>query len=249
VNLSRASLLAAAGGLLASMAAYTAPADAAPVPSAASLQLPTGSAAQQAAALRIIGGKAWTAGDLALVKQNRALAAHVPDPTQQPVTGVTTNDPNAVVTFDGRGGGFSVHVGPAPLAATRARVHVIAPHAISRAATEICGAWVDAYAQLNALTGGSLYRYHHRVGYCRNGSVVTRWQSRQDYFSNIDPSFVIKDREDNRNYGIGTNYAESYMSHEIDQCIFKYGCIYYHHPHIHIVVHGDGTYSYGTNAG
>ena len=145
------------------------------------------------------------------------MAAQVPDPSQ----------PAEVLAIASSGGAVTKSAKPT---------------AVTALATN-CGAWVDAWFQKNSVLGNSIYKWHHYVRYCRNGSVVTTWQSRYDYITDQQSGVYLREQTVNSQWGLGTNNATSHIQRHLEFCILKLGCYENHYPSSKITVHGNGTYN------
>jgi hypothetical protein len=175
------------------------------------------------AALDRIEAGTWTEADLDLVRQHPDIAAQVPDPSQPP-------EPLSIASSGG----------------TRERT---ATTKAASALTTICGAWVDAWFQKKSILGNSIYKWHHYVRYCRNGSVVTTWQARYDYITDQQSGVYVREQTVNSQWGLGTNSATSHIQRHLEFCILKLGCYENHLPWSRITVHGNGTYSWTGSTG
>lgn len=176
--------------------------------------------AGMAGALDRIEAGTWSGADLALIRSRPELAAQVPDPT----------DPGTVTQ----------HVG------TRV---VDAPAVSALTAATTCGHWVRITYTKRSLTGSVIYAYGHYVQYCRNGSAVTRWESRYDYLAQSSSVVYWREQVVNKQAGIGTSSAWSHVQRHIEYCVVKYGCYANTYPWSKITVYGNAGYSYtGANA-
>jgi len=108
----------------------------------------------------------------------------------------------------------------------------------------ICGAWVDAWYRQRSLLGSTIYVYHHRVVYCRDGTRVTAWQNRYDYLSEAQGIVYWREQTVNQAGGIGTSSAWSHVARHVELCVVNPGCYASLYPWIRITVRGNGTYSY-----
>ncbi|NEA31273.1 hypothetical protein [Streptomyces sp. SID13031] len=117
----------------------------------------------------------------------------------------------------------------------------------NRTIQAICGAWVDVWYRHRSLTGSTIYQYHQRVVYCRDGTRVTSWQSRYDYLSYQQSIVNWKEQTVNQEWGIGTSSAWSHIQRHIELCI-PTKCYAHVYPWIKIGVRGNGTYEYTGSA-
>ena len=175
------------------------------------------------AALESIEAGTWTQADLDLIGQYPDIAAQVPDPSQPPEL--------LAVASSG---------GPERKSAQTNAVSTL---------TTVCGAWVDAWFQKNSVLGNSIYKWHHYVRYCRNGRVVTSWQTRYDFITDQQSGVYLRDLAANAQWGIGTNNATSHLQRHLEFCILKLGCYENHYPWSKITVHGNGTYDWTGSTG
>ena len=169
-------------------------------------------------ALDRIGDGTWTQADLALIRQYPDIAAQVPDPSAPPEVLSTSSGGT------GNSGGRTTST--------------IATAAVT------CGWWVDVWFAKTSILGNTIYRWHHKVVYCRNGAKVTDWQSRSDYLTDQQNGVYMRDLKANYAYGLGTNNAVSFRQREIEYCILKIGCYENHYPWSQITIHGDGNYDF-----
>jgi hypothetical protein len=176
-----------------------------------------------AGALDRIADGTWTKADLALIKAHPSVAAQVPDPSVPADTGADIGGtPNELA-----GGAAS-----------------------TRALVTTCGYWVDVwYGKVSSL-GNRIFKWHHKVGYCRNGSVVKQWEYRTDYLTEAQSGVQMKDEGFNAwQNGLGTGTATSFRQRRIDYCVFNYGCYENYYPYSQINVFGSGGYTYSGSAG
>ena len=167
-------------------------------------------------ALHRIAQDRYTSSDLALIRQHPKLAAKVPDPTQTPVLHASTG--------------------------LASRSHDTT--AVRTLGT--CGHWVDVWFRKRSLLGKTLYKWHHRVVYCRTGRKVTDWKKRYDYLTDASSVVYFRGLEVNEQDGIGTAAAWSHRQRHIEFCIAseKIGCYASLHPWSRIKVYAGGGYSY-----
>jgi len=173
-----------------------------------------------ATALENVEADTWTQADLDLIRSVPEVAALVPDPSEPPVVLSVAES-----------------LGSLPKGSP------------SAAAPVICGAWVDVWYQKTSVLGNSIYRWHHYVRYCRNGSKVTSWQNRYDYVTDTQTGVYVRELEVNQQWGIGTNSAVSHLQRHLEFCIARYGCYENHHPWSKVTVHGNGTSSFTGSTG
>jgi hypothetical protein len=115
-------------------------------------------------------------------------------------------------------------------------------------ATVSCGWWryVDLWEK--SMLGNIIYRWRHYVQWCRNGSVVTKWEVRKDWLVDSDGGVKLRDEgSENWSYGIGTWRATSFRQQHIEFCVFNIGCYSDTYPWSKIWVYGAGgnDYTYG----
>ncbi|WP_182901819.1 hypothetical protein [Microbispora sp. H10830] len=113
----------------------------------------------------------------------------------------------------------------------------------------ICGAYADVWFRKRSLLGSTIYVWHHRVVYCRDGSRVTSWQNRYDYLSDAQSIVYMRELLVNQAGGVGTTSAWSHLQRHLEYCVAKYGCYASMKPWSRITVHGNATYSYTGSAG
>jgi hypothetical protein len=176
---------------------------------------------QVVVALERIEAGTWTQADLAVIRQYPDIAAQVPDPSQ----------PAELLSVSSSGG--------------------TAPSGGKTAAslTTICTAYVDAWFQKVSVLGNSIYKWHHYVRYCRNGSAVTSWQARYDYITDEQSGVYVRDLVVNAQWGLGSNSATSHLQRHLEFCVYKVGCYENHYPWSKITVHGNGTYDWTGSTG
>lgn len=174
-------------------------------------------AVTSAALNRIAAGK-YTAADLALVRNDPALAAQVPDP-QGLTSGVTRST----------------------LSSTATRV---ASTKTTAAATASCGHWVDVWFKQKSLLGSTIYIWHHRVDYCRTSAKVTKFTNRYDYLTHAQSIVVVRGLTVNQKGGTGTYTAWSHLQRHLEYCVVKYGCYANTYPWSKITVKASGSYTY-----
>ena len=112
----------------------------------------------------------------------------------------------------------------------------------ARAST--CGHWVDVWFRKRSLLGDTLYKWHHRVVYCRTARRVTHWQNRYDYRTAASSIVQVRERTTNQQGGIGTSAAWSHLQRHLEFCVVKYGCYASLYPWSRITVYGAGGYDY-----
>ena len=172
-----------------------------------------------ARALERIEAGLWSNADLALIRTQPELAAQVPDPTD---AGTVTQQAGTNIASERSG-------------------------ALTAATT--CGEWVRVVYTKRSLTGSVIYAYGHYVQYCRNGSAVTRWESRYDYLAQSSSVVYWREPVVNKQAGVGTSSAWSHFQRHIEYCVVKYGCYANTYPWSKITVYGKGGYTYtGANA-
>ena len=113
----------------------------------------------------------------------------------------------------------------------------------------VCGAWVDVWFRKRSLLGSTIYRWHHKVVYCRSGGRVSSWQSRYDYLTDADSIVQVRGLVANQASGTGGTSAWSHKQRHLEYCVVKYGCYANTYPQSKITVRGDGSYSYSGSAG
>ena len=175
----------------------------------------TGTDPAVAAALARVADGTFTTADLGLIKKDPEVADSVPDVAAVPQVEVT------------RGLGT-----------------MEPPTSSTTSAVTWCNAWADVWYTQKSLTGHVMYVWHHKVVYCRDGSRVTRFQNRYDYWTNTSGVVYVRALEVNQAGGINTNAAWSHLQRNIEYCVVRYGCYASAHPWSIVTVHGNGTYSY-----
>ncbi|MFC4122329.1 hypothetical protein [Nonomuraea zeae] len=108
----------------------------------------------------------------------------------------------------------------------------------------ICGAWVDVWYRKRSLLGSTLYVWHHRVVYCRDGARVTRWQNRYDYITDSQSVVYVRGLQVNQAGAVPAASSWSHLQRIVELCVVKYGCYSTYKPHSLITVRGNGTYTY-----
>jgi len=89
-----------------------------------------------------------------------------------------------------------------------------------------------------------VYRWHHWKRWCwSNGRVTGVWTSA--YATNMDANWYYKGLAASSSYFYGANQSGhySFRQAEMQNCVFKYGCIGSEYPWVKIWVKGDGSYS------
>jgi hypothetical protein len=107
-----------------------------------------------------------------------------------------------------------------------------------------CGHWVDVWFRKRSLLGDTLYKWHHRVVYCRTARRVMHWQNRYDYLTAASSIVQVRERTTNQQGGIGTSAAWSHLQRQLEFCVIKYGCYASLYPWSRITVYGAGGYDY-----
>ena len=138
--------------------------------------------AEIAAALASIGDGTWTEADLDYLRLYPEVAAQVIDPTSHEIDTVDVFDyPPPGLDPD------SADPGSAD-AGTMA------------AAT--CRKATVTYTK-RTLLGFVAYKWHHTVGRCYSGGMITRIYDRYDYVTDKDANFYVRGLGDQRLYGVG----------------------------------------------
>jgi hypothetical protein len=171
--------------------------------------------------LQRIADGTWNSTDLSRLRLRPDVAAQVPDPSTPPVLAATGGDGATASASKG----------------------IVSADALSATAI-ICGAWADVWYGKTSSLGNTIFQWHHRVTYCRNGSQVTSWQERYDYMGDHQSGVEMGDLTAVSQSGIGTSSASSFRQREVIYCVFKFGCYEWHYPYSTITVHGNGTYSF-----
>lgn len=166
-------------------------------------------------ALDRIEAGTWSSADLALIRSQPEVAAQVPDPTD---LGTVTQQAG-IKTEDSK-------------------------RVMALAAVTTCGNWVRVVYTKRSLTGSVIYAYGHYVQFCRNGSAVTRWESRYDYLAQSSAVVYWRGQLVNQQAGIGSWSAWSHFQRHIEYCVVKFGCYSNAYPWSKITVYGNGGYSY-----
>ncbi|MFD5570487.1 hypothetical protein [Streptomyces cadmiisoli] len=110
--------------------------------------------------------------------------------------------------------------------------------------------WVEVTYTRKSLLGFTLYKYHHKVNFQYNGSRVTAWGSRSDWFTNEDDVFVRGARIENWKTGVPASSARSHMKRHVQLCAAgSIGCYANLYPWVTTKVKGNGTYTYTGAAG
>lgn len=104
--------------------------------------------------------------------------------------------------------------------------------------------WADVWFQRFSLLGFSLYKWHHYVAWCGNGSVVTGWQNRYDYVTDVNSVIYVRELVVNQASSPGSWQAWSHMQRHLEYCVVRYGCYANAYPWSKIYVYGDGRYTY-----
>jgi len=185
-----------------------------------------------AAVARIVNG-GYTPADIALVKQDPVLASQVPDPTAPVETSAESS------------------AGLKPASATDAPSATVAEtdSSVALLATTYCGEWVRVTYTKKSLTGSIIYKYAQYVQYCRNGSIVTKFESRYDYLAQSSSVVYWREAVVNKYGSVGTYAAWSHFQRHIEYCTVKIACYANTYPWIKITVKANGTYTYTGSAG
>jgi len=104
---------------------------------------------------------------------------------------------------------------------------------------------IDAWRNAYTLLGFLAFRYHHWMTWYWDGQRVTSVTEDYDYLNNADPNFYWRGTLAGSSAyycwnGIGNGRFRSFMEGQVDNCIFKYGCIGTSYPWITINAYGDG---------
>ncbi len=112
-------------------------------------------------------------------------------------------------------------------------------------------AWVDK----STLLGGTLYRFHTDVQWCRNpnNDRMVQWNYRRSWFTDVDTCCVSlpNDGDYVQNYATPLptpHTGTSIMQKAVPNCVFKVGCVNTFYPWIQTVARADGTYTVTGNA-
>ncbi|GLX11041.1 hypothetical protein Misp03_79670 [Microbispora sp. NBRC 16548] len=85
----------------------------------------------------------------------------------------------------------------------------------------ICGAYADVWFRKRSLLGSTIYVWHHRVVYCRDGSRVTSWQNRYDYLSDAQSIVYMRELQVNQAGGVGTTSAWSHLQRHLGSTAWR----------------------------
>lgn len=181
--------------------------------------------ARMAEALWRVGDGSWDRGDIDYIKTDPEIANTVPDPSQ----------PFELVAEAGRDD-------TAPSSTKAAR------NEPTGTATASCGHWVRVWFKRRSTLGFTTYKYFNKIYYCTNGSRITRWMDRYDYWE--DPDFLAHWRGQtmNKQGGIGTYTAWSRIQRHVELCVTKFGCYANFYPWIEIRVKANRTWDYSGHA-
>lgn len=167
---------------------------------------------------RVTTDDGWTQADIDIILENPSVAVQVPDP-RVPTVVESESSTDEAAPGDDSGGEM-------------------------RAAGEQCGQWVDVWFSHSGLLGGTIYKWHHYVGFCTSGGRVTRWENRYDYLTDTDGVIQRRELTANQTNGIGTGSAWSMLQRKLEYCVVRYGCYATVYPWSRITVNGNGTHSY-----
>jgi len=121
------------------------------------------------------------------------------------------------------------------------------PSSDARAA-ESCGHYVNVGFTKKSLLGDTIYKWQHRVVYCRDGVNVTRWQARYDYLSKSSAVVYLRELSAHQ-AGTGSPAAWSHLQRHIEYCVAQVGCYANTYPWSKITVYGGGGSRYTGSAG
>lgn len=112
--------------------------------------------------------------------------------------------------------------------------------AVNSFSGESCITWDTWVTQRSAWSGSILYRWHHNIDFCYNGSKVTRVRSERHSVSNKDWSWADKGENQSSKAAGGYSNAQGYIEGNMEQCFFHYGCVKTNHPAIGVTIYSNG---------
>lgn len=204
------------------LAATTALAVVGLAPTAASAA-PTGADPDIARSLQRIAAGNWTADDLRQVRRDPAVAKVVIDPSTVTVTSTSSGAPTRLSGQRGTDG-----------ASTQ---------------VELCGGWVDITIRATTILGFDFLQWVHHLGYCSDGTYVTRLTSRYDGVLYADPTLYVRELVVNSVTGAPAGRVTSVMQRHFEQCVIRYGCFANYYPWSSIMLNGNNTYTYNWGVG
>ena len=109
---------------------------------------------------------------------------------------------------------------------------------------------VDKYRTAHdSITTRTVWRFHHVVRWCATYPAIDEGSLAVDsYFSNVDALFAVKWDDHGTGWwytwrGSPTGGHYSRRQGEIDNCFFKWGCLFSAYPQIEIWVNGNGAWA------
>lgn len=92
--------------------------------------------------------------------------------------------------------------------------------------------------------GFTLYRFHHSVRMCYDGSTVTSVSERRSWITDVDPTVDYQGLIGDWVNGVGRSSATSFAEGHTEHCVFKVGCYANQYPYIRMTLRGSGSNTY-----
>jgi hypothetical protein len=177
-------------------------------------------------ALRHVDNGTWTTADLRVIKRHPRIAAKVADPRAPEQSGSRSGS-----------------------SATVERQMTRGISTVARARLGRCGYWYLAWFRKRSLLRNTMYKYYHRVDYCKTSRRITRWQHRTDFWREPDTIAYWRELVENRRRGRGTRVAYSTRMRHIAFCLVKLGCYQSFYPWVTLTIRANGRNRYRGSAG
>jgi hypothetical protein len=190
----------------------------------------TGLSAQDKTQLSIITQHALDGGltdaDKAWLKAHPEIAAGIPDPSKTEF-GEVVEATGTEAIFGGSSGVKASSVG--------------AQAAVAQTTCRITNRYQKVYGNVH----DHLFDYHTRVGWCYNGSRITKVNFAYAYFDNIDTWIDVKtDDSINKVITLSSSKRQTDNKGKASYCILKYGCTDTYYPHNKVTFDAQGGTSF-----